>query len=332
MGGPWPRRDIGNGIHAVVPFQRRRPRHIVEKARSTQARLSGDARSIVAIRVIAARIGSVALAAGNAFTLDVAGDGLLTVVVDAGAIDALVRNGGLIQADGGRVLMTALSAGELLPSAVNNGGVIQARTIENRNGTIRLLGDMNAGVVNVEGTLDAGAPQGGDGGFIVPPPRRYGDDRRRRHAAAPSEPPANAHRSADFTKASRGDITVAMLGAARPGERGNERAGAAAWRRRSCERCRAVCDPLRSMPRNSNQHDDVRQRYPSLAMESGRRVAAAMRRRTCGPGEPAAATIRMSSLDGGSPTTRHHNRTALQASCNLTASALAAIRCTALQG
>ncbi len=92
--------------------------------------------------MISARFGTVALAAGDAITLDVAGDGLLNVTVDQGAVNALVENGGLIQADGGQVLMTAQAAGELLNTVVNNTGVIEAQTVENRNGTIRLLGDM----------------------------------------------------------------------------------------------------------------------------------------------------------------------------------------------
>ncbi|WP_426143365.1 filamentous hemagglutinin N-terminal domain-containing protein [Pseudomonas sp. DWP3-1-2] len=116
--------------------------------------------------VIQAQLGTVALAAGNSFTLDVAGDGLLNVAVNNGAVDALVQNGGLIQADGGRVLMTAQSANNLLTSSVNNTGVIRAQTIENRNGTIMLMGDMQSGTVNVAGTLDASAPNGGSGGFI----------------------------------------------------------------------------------------------------------------------------------------------------------------------
>ena len=116
--------------------------------------------------VITAKLGTVALAAGNAVTLDLAGDGLLNVTVNQGAVNALAQNGGLIQADGGQVLLTALSAGNLLQAAVNNTGVIQAQTIENRNGTIRLMGDMQSGTVNVGGKLDASAPNGGDGGFI----------------------------------------------------------------------------------------------------------------------------------------------------------------------
>jgi filamentous hemagglutinin family protein len=117
---------------------------------------------------ITARLGTVALAAGNAITLDVAGDGLLNVTVNQGAVNALVQNGGLIQADGGNVLLTAMAAGTLLQSAVNNTGVIQAQTIENRNGTIRLMGDMQIGTANVGGTLDvSGTGAGQTGGNVT---------------------------------------------------------------------------------------------------------------------------------------------------------------------
>ena len=79
-----------------------------------------------------------------------------------------MQNGGLIQADGGQVLLTAMAAGNLLQSAVNNTGVIQAQTIENRNGSIRLLGDMRSGTMNIGGTLDAsGTGTGQTGGNIT---------------------------------------------------------------------------------------------------------------------------------------------------------------------
>lgn len=118
--------------------------------------------------VISARLGTIALAAGNAMTLDVAGDGLLNLTVDQGAVNALVQNGGLIRADGGQVLLTALAAGGLLQGVVNNTGVIQAQTIDNHNGTIRLLGDMRTGTVNVSGTLDAsGMGAGQTGGSVT---------------------------------------------------------------------------------------------------------------------------------------------------------------------
>jgi filamentous hemagglutinin family protein len=90
--------------------------------------------------IISAQLGSVALAAGSAMTLDMAGDGLLNVSVNESALNALVQNGGLIRADGGQVLLTTQAAGSLLQNSVNNTGVIQAQTLENHNGTIRLLG------------------------------------------------------------------------------------------------------------------------------------------------------------------------------------------------
>jgi filamentous hemagglutinin family protein len=116
--------------------------------------------------VIQANLGTVALASGEAVTLDVAGDGLLNVAVDKGVVNALVQNGGLLRADGGRVLMTAQAAGGLLRTVVNNSGIIEARTIGGREGAILLLGDMQTGTVNLSGGLDASAPAGGDGGFI----------------------------------------------------------------------------------------------------------------------------------------------------------------------
>ncbi|MPS92492.1 YDG domain-containing protein [Comamonas sp.] len=115
---------------------------------------------------IQARLGSVALAAGNAITLDVAGDGLLHVAINEGAVGALVKNGGLIKADGGSVLLSAQAAGDLLKTVVNNTGIIEAHSIDTRSGTIKLLGDMQSGTVNAAGTLDASAPTGGHGGFI----------------------------------------------------------------------------------------------------------------------------------------------------------------------
>lgn len=118
--------------------------------------------------IISARLGTVALAAGNAITLDVGGDGLLNLSVSQGAVNALVENGGLIRADGGRVLLSAQAAGELLHTVVNNTGVIQAQTIGNRNGSIFLLGDMQSGTVSVGGTLDAsGTGAGQTGGSVT---------------------------------------------------------------------------------------------------------------------------------------------------------------------
>ena len=116
--------------------------------------------------VIQAKLGTVALGAGKQVTLDFVGVQLLNLQVDQGAVNALVQNKQLIQADGGTVLLTAKAADALLNTVVNNEGIIEARTIDTSNGTIKLLGGMDGGTVQVSGTLDASAPNGGNGGFI----------------------------------------------------------------------------------------------------------------------------------------------------------------------
>jgi filamentous hemagglutinin family protein len=165
---------------------------------------------------IQANLGTVALAAGNAMTLDVAGDGLLNVTVDQGAVNALVDNGGLIRADGGQVLLTAQAAGNLLTTVVNNSGVIEARSFVSHNGTIKLLGDMQTGTVNVGGTLDASAPDGGNGGFIETSAAhvRVQDSARVTTAAAQGLTGTWLIDPVDYTiAASSGDITGAQLSA-----------------------------------------------------------------------------------------------------------------------
>ncbi len=110
--------------------------------------------------------GMVAMAAGDSVNLDFAGDRLINFTILQGAVDALIKNGGLIRANGGTVILSAMAAGELTRAVVNHSGVIEARTLENRSGRILLLADGDRGTVVVGGTLDASAPDGGDGGFI----------------------------------------------------------------------------------------------------------------------------------------------------------------------
>ena len=116
--------------------------------------------------VITARLGTVALGAGNQVTLDFSGDRLVSLTVDNNTVAALAENKQLIRADGGMVIMSAGARDSLIASVVNNTGVVQAQTIENHNGVIKLLGGMKAGTTTVAGTLDASAPVAGDGGFI----------------------------------------------------------------------------------------------------------------------------------------------------------------------
>ncbi len=116
--------------------------------------------------IISARMGTVAIAAGDKVSLDFNGDGLINFTVNQGTVNALIKNKNLVEADGGQVIMSAKAADSLSSAVVNNEGVIQAQTIGNKNGVIMLMADMQNGAVKVSGTLDASAPNGGDGGSI----------------------------------------------------------------------------------------------------------------------------------------------------------------------
>ncbi|WP_457890434.1 two-partner secretion system adhesin CdrA [Pseudomonas aeruginosa] len=115
--------------------------------------------------VINARLGTVAMAAGNAATIDLYGDGLVFIAVtdpvtrkpqDA---QALVSNGGAIQADGGSVLITAEQASRVVDNAVNLSGVILARGTEVREGSVALVS--KSGDIQVAGKIDVSGPKSG---------------------------------------------------------------------------------------------------------------------------------------------------------------------------
>ena len=110
--------------------------------------------------------GMVAMAAGDKVSLDFSGDKLINFTIEKGAVDALIENRQLIRADEGTVILSAKAADSLSTAVVNNGGIIEARALTDKGGRILLLSDMEHGTVQVSGTLDASAPNGGDGGFI----------------------------------------------------------------------------------------------------------------------------------------------------------------------
>jgi filamentous hemagglutinin family protein len=113
-----------------------------------------------------ASLGSVVLGAGGTAQLALAGNKLIKFEIRQSALGALARNGGLIQADGGQVILSAGARDSLLASTVNSDGIIEARTVQGQSGHILLLSGMQAGTTQVGGTLDASAPGGGRGGAI----------------------------------------------------------------------------------------------------------------------------------------------------------------------
>lgn len=139
-----------------------------------QGELSAAAKGYIALLganvanegVIVAKEGTAALGAGSKVNLDFNGDGLLHMSVDKEAVAALASNKGLIQADGGLVVMSAKSADALAGTVVNNSGVIEAKSISAKNGVIRLEGGTNGSVVN-SGTLNASGLEAGQTGGTV---------------------------------------------------------------------------------------------------------------------------------------------------------------------
>ncbi|HEY1941165.1 MAG TPA: GLUG motif-containing protein [Roseiarcus sp.] len=111
--------------------------------------------------VISARLGLVALGAGEQATLDLSGDGFLSVTVPSSELGklvdangALVSNKGKIVASGGTVYLSAATAANVLRNAVNIPGSVRANTVGSHNGRIVINGG-DGGSVNVAGRLAA---------------------------------------------------------------------------------------------------------------------------------------------------------------------------------
>jgi len=117
--------------------------------------------------IITANAGSIALVSGNALTLDIKGDGLVSFAIDEASLSAAagVRNAGSLIADGGRVIMTAKVANDLVATAVNNEGLVRAHSVEERGGEIYLVG--HGGDVINSGTLDADGENANGGGIAM---------------------------------------------------------------------------------------------------------------------------------------------------------------------
>ena len=137
---------------------------------------------------ITATLGTVSLASGNMFTLDLYGDKLIQLgvgdeiaaqvrdVATGQPLKSLVSNEGKLRANGGRVELTAAAARQVVDSVINNKGVIEANSIGTRNGMIVLGAATGASkpagapkqTVKVGGTLSAaGKKKGTTGGTIV---------------------------------------------------------------------------------------------------------------------------------------------------------------------
>jgi autotransporter-associated beta strand protein len=121
---------------------------------------------------INATLGTVSLASGNSVTLNLDNAGQLTVNVNAATLGALIQNQGLIEADGGQVLLTARGIGMLQANVMNLSGVLDARSIGSSNGKVVIDGgDASHGdsgtVALVNATVDASGANAGETGGTV---------------------------------------------------------------------------------------------------------------------------------------------------------------------
>jgi filamentous hemagglutinin family protein len=120
---------------------------------------------------IVANLGRVALGAGTGFTVDFYGDGLVSFAPDGivaakigdGAA-ALVEHSGVIEASGGKVLLSAAAARDVVNASVNVSGVVRADGISRKGGSIVLSG---SGSVTANGRITADSDKQAGGTIAI---------------------------------------------------------------------------------------------------------------------------------------------------------------------
>ena len=127
--------------------------------------------------VITAKLGHVVLAGAKTATLDMYGDGMVSLDVnnavtqapvgrDGAPVAALVTNTGVIRADGGTVQLTAREADGLVQNLVQAGGTIRADSVGSKTGTVVLGGLGGSIVLSGVVTADGGVAPGSTGGQV----------------------------------------------------------------------------------------------------------------------------------------------------------------------
>ncbi|GAG00968.1 unnamed protein product, partial [marine sediment metagenome] len=126
---------------------------------------------------IVASLGKVYIGSGEKVTLNFAGNDLIGFVVDESIteqvmgpdgepMESAIDNTGAISADGGEVVLSAKTAYDAIKSVINNEGIIEAKSLVNKNGRIALLGG-DQGIVANSGVLNASGKEAGQTGGEV---------------------------------------------------------------------------------------------------------------------------------------------------------------------
>ncbi len=115
--------------------------------------------------VIQANLGTVALASAETASVDFYGDNLYSFALDkettsaSGDSKSAIENNGIISVGGGKVLLTAKVAKNVVDNVINNTGIIEANSAHMEGGTVVL--DGGDGNVRVAGKIDASGKAGG---------------------------------------------------------------------------------------------------------------------------------------------------------------------------
>lgn len=127
---------------------------------------------------IQADLGKVVLASGEAFTMSFAGNDMISFTIDSEStkrgrdqngneLSDGISNTGSIIAHGGSVMVTARAASGVLNNVINLAGVVEVKSVSQKNGVLILSGDPNNGVVRVAGRVDASGKQVGEKGGSI---------------------------------------------------------------------------------------------------------------------------------------------------------------------
>src|SRR5215472_17151230 len=157
--------------------------------------------------VINAKLGKVGLGSGEMATIDLSGDGFMSVAVPSDQLHnlrdghgrPLVSNSGKINANGGTVVLSAATAKNAFQQAVNVPGSIRANSVGVRAGKIVLNGG-DGGIVNVGGTLAANGGKRGSGGSITVAGAKI---------SVPGKIAANGRNGGQIAVTSTGNLSVA---------------------------------------------------------------------------------------------------------------------------
>jgi len=112
---------------------------------------------------IIAPTGKIVLAAGDAVTLDISKDGLISVAIqketssnvldaEGNAVTDQIKNTGTLEANGGTVILDADSASGIFKQGVNLQGYVTANKLENKDGVLRIVADQS---VSINATVKA---------------------------------------------------------------------------------------------------------------------------------------------------------------------------------